>query len=53
MVFQLVRIAWRISPERLVDLALLMERLDVVRTALLISPLELEAFEKRLQRREE
>ena len=53
MVFQQVRIAWRMSPERLVDLALIMERLDVVRTALLISPLELEAFEKRLQRREE
>ncbi len=52
MVFQQVRIAWRMSPERLVDLAL-MERLDVVRKALLISPLELEAFEQHLQRREE
>lgn len=53
LVFQQVRIAWHRSPDRLVDLALRMERLDVVRTALLISPLELEAFEKRLQRREE
>ena len=53
LVFQQVRIAWHRSPDRLVELALLMERLDVVRTALLISPLELEAFEKRLQRSEE
>jgi len=53
LVFQQVRIAWHRSPDRLVDLALLMERLDVVRTALLISPVELEAFEKRLQRSEE
>ena len=53
LVFQQVRIAWHKSPDRLVELALLMERLDVVRTALLISPLELEAFEKRLQRSEE
>ncbi len=53
MVFEQVRIAWRRSPDRLVDLALVMELLDVVRTALLISPLELEAFEKALRRREE
>ncbi len=53
LVIQQVRIAWRRSPGRLVELALVLERLDVVRTALLISPLELEAFEKRLQRREE
>jgi hypothetical protein len=53
LVFQQVRIAWHRSPDRLVDLALHMERLDVVRTALLISPLELEAFEKRLQQSEE
>jgi len=53
MVFEQLRIAWHRSPDRLVELALIMERLDEVRTALLISPLELEAFEKRLQRREE
>ncbi len=47
MVFEQVRIAWRRSPDRLVELALVMELLDVVRTALLISPLELEAFETR------
>ena len=53
LVFQQVRIAWRRWPDRMVDLALITERLDVVRTALLISPLELEAFETRLRRREE
>jgi len=53
MVFEQVRIAWRRSSDRLVELALIMELLDVVRTALLDSPLELEAFEKALQRREE
>ncbi len=53
MVFEQVRIAWHRSPDRLVELALIMELLDVVRTALLISPLELEAFEKALRRREE
>ncbi len=53
MVYEQVRITWRRSPDRLVELALIMELLDVVRTALLNSPLELEAFEKALQRREE
>ena len=53
LVFEQVRIAWRRSPDRLVELALIMELLDVVRTALLNSPLELEAFEKALRRREE
>ncbi len=53
MVFEQVRIAWRRSPDRLVELALIMELLDVVRTALLNSPLELAAFEKALRRREE
>jgi len=53
MVFEQVRIAWRRSPDRLVELALIMELLDVVRTALLISPLELETFETRLRGREE
>ncbi len=53
MVFQQIRIAWHRSPDRLVELALLWWRLDVVRTALLITPLELEAFETRLRRREE
>ena len=47
LVIQQVRIAWHGWPDRMVDLALTMGRLDVVRTALLISPLELEAFEKR------
>ncbi len=46
LVIQQVRIAWHRSPDRLVDLALIMGRLDAVRTALLISPLELEAFER-------
>ena len=53
LVFEQIRIAWNRSPDRLVELALIMELLDVVRTALRISPLELEAFENRLQRREE
>jgi hypothetical protein len=53
MVFEQVRMAWRRSPDRLVELALIMELVDVVRTALLISPLELEAFEKALQQRVE
>ena len=53
MVFEPVRIAWRRSPDRLVELALIMELLDVVRTALLNSSPELKAFEKALQRRDE
>ena len=53
LVFEQIRIAWNRSPERLVELALIMELLDVVRTALRISPLDLEAFEKALRRREE
>ncbi len=47
LVLEQVRIAWRRWPDRMVDLALAMELLSVVRTALLSSPLELETFEKR------
>ena len=49
LVFQQVRIAWRWSPDRLVNLALIMGQLDLVRTALPISPFELEAIQNRLQ----
>ncbi len=52
MVFEQIRIAWRRSPDRLVELVLVMELLDVVRTALRASPVELEAFEKRIRQRE-
>ncbi len=52
MVFEQVRIAWHSSPDRLAELALLWWRMDVVRAALRASPLDLEAFEKRLHGRE-
>ena len=53
MVFEQVRIAWHRSPDRLAELALLWWQMDVVRTALRASPLDLEDFEKRLQQLEE
>ncbi len=53
MVFEQVRIAWHRSPDRLVELALLWWQMDVARTALRASPLDLAAFEKRLQQLEE
>jgi hypothetical protein len=51
LVFQQVRLAWRKSRKRLVDLAVKTGQVNVVRAALLRSRKDLSAFEKRLGKR--
>ncbi len=51
LVFQQVRLAWRKNGKRLVELAVKMGQVNVVRAALLRSRKDLSAFEKRLDKR--
>ncbi len=51
LVFQQVRLAWRRSHKRLVDVAVKTGQVNVVRAALLRSRKDLSAFEKRLRER--
>ncbi len=51
LVFQQVRLAWRKSRKRLVDMAVKTGQVNVVRAALLGSRKDLSAFEKRLRKR--
>ena len=51
LVFQQVRLAWRTSRKRLVDMAVKTGQVNLVRAALLGSREDLSAFEKRLRKR--
>jgi hypothetical protein len=50
LVLQQVRFIWKDNPQELVKLAVTMDKINVVRAALLRSPEELKKFEQRLDK---